>query len=256
MDLFVELLPMIHRTSAQLCHLRRIGEIDAEEFRARVEDKLMEDDFRILRDFRGESSIETYLRIVIRRLLNDYCDHLWGRWRPSRFAQRGGDDVVEFDRLLNADGLSFDEAYRKIAERGVDRDTAWEWHERVKRDGRLRQVPMPEVEREHPAPKPDEAATRTERRSQLLRAIQAFLLVFKDYPAEDRLLLQLFDLHGLPMKKIAEMLGIDAKLLYRRRDAFLKKIRGELERHGLTADDDLTEFLDYLADLPDAEGNS
>ena len=167
--------------------------------------------------------------------------------------------IMAFNAIHLLSGLGFASIPQVLAVKGyvgLALNTAWEWHERVKRDGRLRQVPMPEVEREHPAPKPDEAATRTERRSQLLRAIQAFLLVFKDYPAEDRLLLQLFDLHGLPMKKIAEMLGIDAKLLYRRRDAFLKKIRGELERHGLTADDDLTEFLDYLADLPDAEGNS
>lgn len=250
---FVDLLPTVHRIAGQFAAVRHLSSLEAEEFRARAEDKLMEDDYRVLRDHRGDASLETYLAVILRRLLNDYCDHLWGRWRPSRYAQRHGPVAVELDRAVNAERLTFDEAFARLQQRGIDRETAWKWYEHVRRAGREHLVAPDNTDWPNPAPPADEVLAGEQRRESVDGAAQRIGTIFRSLAPEDRLLLHFFDLRQLPMRSVATMLGGNPKRLYRKRETLLKKIRRELLAAGLTAEDDLAEFLDLLGEQPAEE---
>jgi len=80
---FLTYLPTLERAvhvSATRCGLT--GE-EAEDLDAFVRLKLIEDDFRILRNYSGESTIESCIVAVVQRLALDYVNHRHGKWRPD-----------------------------------------------------------------------------------------------------------------------------------------------------------------------------
>jgi RNA polymerase sigma-70 factor (ECF subfamily) len=66
-DRFVSL---IYHAIQYTAHLRsaRVGPEDQEDIAAEVMLRLVADDFRVLREFRGESSLATYLTVIARRI--------------------------------------------------------------------------------------------------------------------------------------------------------------------------------------------
>src|SRR5579872_3437548 len=109
---FLENLQVIREIIAHCS--RRFSPQDGEDFSQTVMVRLMEEDYRILREFRGRSSLRTYLAIAIKRMLLDYQNHLWGKWHPSAEAKRLGPVAMLLERLLYRDRFSFDEACREI----------------------------------------------------------------------------------------------------------------------------------------------
>ena len=107
----------IRNIARQQAFRRGLPEAEAEEFVSVVLEKLLEDDCRRLRSFRAEASLKSYLYAVVRHLLHDYCNGLWGKWRPSRKAQRAGIDAVDLERLICRDGLSHEEAVATLNQR-------------------------------------------------------------------------------------------------------------------------------------------
>ncbi len=93
---------------------RRFSPQDGEDFSQTVMVRLIEEDYRILREFKGRSSLRTYLATAIKRMLLDYQNHLWGKWHPSAEAKRLGPTAVWLERLRYRDKLSFEEACRVI----------------------------------------------------------------------------------------------------------------------------------------------
>ena len=53
---------------------------------------------------RGRGSLNTYLRVVIERLVLDMRVTNWGKWRPSARARRLGAEAVLFEQLTVRDG--------------------------------------------------------------------------------------------------------------------------------------------------------
>ncbi|MEO6239519.1 MAG: hypothetical protein ABIQ52_21185 [Vicinamibacterales bacterium] len=84
----------------------RLTESDREDFESFVWTRLIARNFHVLRSFGQRSSLRTYLTIVVRRMLLDYRDAKWGKWRPSADARRRGASAVAFERLVNRDGLA------------------------------------------------------------------------------------------------------------------------------------------------------
>jgi hypothetical protein len=77
---FLENLPVIQEIVAHSA--RRFSPQDGEDFSQTVMIRLIEEDYRILREFKGRSSLRTYLAIAIKRMLLDYQNHLWGSGMP------------------------------------------------------------------------------------------------------------------------------------------------------------------------------
>jgi RNA polymerase sigma factor (sigma-70 family) len=108
--LFLANLETVRSAAAAAARRYRLSPADAEDFVADVQCRLIDGDYAVLRKFRGQCSLRTYLTVVIRRLCQDRRAAERGRWRPSVSSRRAGEAVERLERLTMRDGLSFDEA--------------------------------------------------------------------------------------------------------------------------------------------------
>ncbi len=94
------------------CNKKNItGEL-ANDFKSYVYLKLLEDDGRRIRDFKGDdgASWSGYLTVIIARLAIDFIKKQWGRWENSTTAKICGEPVMRFEALLYRDRFSFHQA--------------------------------------------------------------------------------------------------------------------------------------------------
>src|SRR5215211_7323506 len=98
---FVRHLDWIQRTSAAVCRRHGLQRADAQDFTSWVTLRLVENDYAILRRFRGESALTTYLVVVVATLYREYRVKRWGRWRPSAAARRAGPVAVRLETLVH-----------------------------------------------------------------------------------------------------------------------------------------------------------
>jgi RNA polymerase sigma factor (sigma-70 family) len=200
---------------------------EREELRSCVYVKLLENDCGVLRQFRGESQLRTFLFVVVDRVLIDLRNAKWGKWRPSAAARRLGDAAVRLEELVGRDGMSRDEA-----EAVMRRDGEWPLEPAHQR--RLDQLPARPPRRfvdvDCVAGLQDESAdpearlvdSGSDSRRHALRRVLAAL------EATDRTLLRLrFDDH-LPVCQIASHMGITTTAAYRRLDAIYRRLRTTL----------------------------
>jgi RNA polymerase sigma factor (sigma-70 family) len=103
---FESLLPQLERLTRRLCRRHGLRWQEADDAVSFVWEKLIEDDYRRLRQFRGQGRLVTYLCPVLSNLVRDFRVQRWGRWRPSAQARRAGRTVVQLERLLLRDGLA------------------------------------------------------------------------------------------------------------------------------------------------------
>ncbi|HEV2146432.1 MAG TPA: hypothetical protein VGR37_03360, partial [Longimicrobiaceae bacterium] len=108
--LFLENLGWIERVAASICRRHGFGGDDAEDFASWARLRIVEDDYAVLRKFRGESSVTTYLTVVVAMLFRDYRVSRWGRWRPSAAARRHGRLAVRLETLVHRDGYRLEQA--------------------------------------------------------------------------------------------------------------------------------------------------
>jgi len=97
-----------------ICRRHNLPVEEAEEFAAETRYKLVENDYKIVREFKGKSSIKTYLFTVINRLFIDKKRASQGRWRASEKAKQLGNVAIKLDELLHKDNYSLEEAYRML----------------------------------------------------------------------------------------------------------------------------------------------
>jgi RNA polymerase sigma factor (sigma-70 family) len=226
----------------RLQHLSRrsgLPEHEAEEFRSWALFKLVEEDYRILNRWEGRSSFATYLTVVLVNLMRDYRVHVWGKWRPSAAASRGGREAVLLERLLFRDGLSLDEAIQRLrAEPGVSLSPAD--IERMaaalpQRTGRWR-ADVEELRRIPVDGRVEAGLEERERARTAARLREVLPPLLRELPAEERRVLELHYQDGSSMAAIAPVMGRSQRELYALRDRCLKKLRRALEKAGLNAE--------------------
>jgi len=229
---FLENLQVIREIIAHCS--RRFSPQDGEDFSQTVMVRLMEEDYRILREFRGRSSLRTYLAIAIKRMLLDYQNHLWGKWHPSAEAKRLGPVAMLLERLLYRDRFSFDEACREI--QGKNPNLTREMLEalaaklppRIPRRFVGEEQLDAEADREM---RPDERLEEKERGRIGRRVWGTVLQCIKARPPEDQVLLWLR--LELSVAEIARLRQLEQKPLYRRLDKIYSELRNDLSRHGV-----------------------
>jgi len=249
---FLSQLPTIERIVAFVCRRNRLPDAEAEDFRSLVQLKLIENDYEVLRRFRGRSSLRTYLTVVIQRRFLDYRISEWGKWRPSAEARRLGPLAVELERLTVRDGLSRDEAIESLATRtgaSASRDELLETHRRLPSRAPRRRVGE---EGAQDVPASDDVEREVFRR-ELLRSGQkaeiGLRAAVSDLPPQDRLILRMRFEEGFTVAEIASSLRLPQKPLYRRIDGILGSLRRRLEADGLNASE-VTDFLGTLDSGP------
>src|SRR5262245_36404863 len=119
-QMFLTHLPAIDGIARAAARRRRLTPDEAEEFRSIVRLRLIEDNYAVIREFRGSSSFRTFLTVVIARHCLDFRASAWGRWRASSKARRMGDTAVLLERLTIRDGQPLEQAARTIREKDPD----------------------------------------------------------------------------------------------------------------------------------------
>ncbi|MEZ5283402.1 MAG: sigma-70 family RNA polymerase sigma factor [Vicinamibacterales bacterium] len=108
--LFLEQLSTIERLARTQARRHRLPPQDCDDFVGHVRVRLMEHDYRVLREYEGRSRLATYLSTVIGHYCLDYRNQEWGRFRTSARAQRLGPVAEDLERLVLRDGHTLDEA--------------------------------------------------------------------------------------------------------------------------------------------------
>jgi len=183
-------------------------------------------DYDVFDRFAGRSSLRTYLTVVVRRMLLDWRNAAYGKWRPSAAALRLGGDAVGLDRLIHRDGYTADEAIQIYREKrgapsdGVLRRLAEQLPPRQRR----RMVSAEALDAAVGAAfeDPIDAAER-QRSAQRIRTALATALHL--LPSEDRRLLELRYRQGHSVRAVAQLLQMDPKPLYRRFERSLRALQ-------------------------------
>jgi RNA polymerase sigma factor for flagellar operon FliA len=240
--MFMTHLPAIDGIARAAARRRRLTTDEAEEFRSIVRLRLIEDDYAIIREFRGSSSFKTYLTVVIARQCLDYRASSWGRWRASSKARRMGDTAVTLERLMVRDGMPFERAEAAIRETEPRvtterlRDLAGQIPLRVKRV-RVGEEALADYPAN--APGPDAGIALREGR----RIACALARALTTLDPVDRRIMKLRFGDGVSVVGIARREGIEQASLYRRVERILRRLRREIEGRGIDATDVRTHLL-------------
>jgi len=261
--LLLQHLPFIERQAIKLAHRDALSDDDVQDFISWATAKFVENDYEILRKFRGDAQLTTYLTVVLRRLYEDFRVALHARWRVSADARQLGPTAVLLEELIRRDGYTADEAIHVLLSRG---DTA-NLTERDLREvlaklpltgrGRPRYVPDTALESTSDAVETDDDTSASEQaqRAAVRRVLERAI---SELPAGDAAILKMHFFDHVAFAKIARILDLELKPLYRRVNRLLKRLRPEFEAAGVTRD--LIERLDFdwleegkTQELPSAE---
>ena len=241
-------LAWLERVAVAICRRHGLAREDGEDFTSWVKLKLIEENYAVFRKFRGESSITTYLAVVIAMLFRDYRIHRWGRWRPSAEARRRGTLAIRLETLVYRDGLRVEQAGELLRTTGEaelsDRQLATLLAE------------LPARRRRRPLRVGAESLSDTpgsDRADQLVASgeVEAgrriIEQVLERLSPEDRLMLRMRFWEGLSVADIARGLGLPQKPLYRRMDRALSNVRGYLEESGVSQEEARAVLTDWAS---------
>jgi RNA polymerase sigma factor (sigma-70 family) len=250
---FLENLSLIDSVTRFVCRKHGLIGADAEDFSATVRLKLIEDDYAILRSFKQEASLSTYLTVVIRRLYLDQKIHEWGKWRPSMRARQQGDAAVLLERLVSRDGMPLAEASGFVRQQFPELDAR-----QVEALAASIVVRQPRrtltVERTEEMPEPvshtsaDDPLLAGEREAAARRTSEIVNRELARLPPEDRLIMKLKYIDAVQVSTIARMLQADQKQLYRRIEKLVATLRQALLAAGVA----MTDIGDMLTSGADA----
>ena len=237
--LVVQHVEVVTKLSRMICRRHGLTAEDAEDFASHVQLKLIEDDYSIVRQFRGESSFTSYLSVVVAMVFRDYRAAVWGRWRPSAVARRLGEVAVMLETLTYRDGVSLTEAGELIRSRGhpdmSDRELGRLLRE-LPRRAPLRPLMVPEetISNSESAAQADNMVLQKESDADEQDMVTKVGQVVGALPGEDRLMVKMHLLDGLTLAQVSRSIGVPQKPMYRRMERILRTMREQLEHAGVT----------------------
>jgi RNA polymerase sigma factor (sigma-70 family) len=244
--MFLANLVVIDRVISIICRRHALAAGEAEEFRSWARERLIDDDYAVLRKFQGRSALSTYLVSVLTHLFADFRNARWGRWRPSAAARRLGPTAIRLEQLVYRDGLPPRQAVEFLRSAG---DATGPELARI-----LSVVPPRWLAREvsldaaggaAATDQADDGLWATERASELARTRAALDEALAGESEEDRVVVHLCFWDGMSVADVARALHLDQKPLYRRLDAIKARLRDRLGRAGI----DSATVLDLLSGL-------
>jgi RNA polymerase sigma factor (sigma-70 family) len=220
---------------------KRLSPDRREELASFVSLKLLENDCARIRRFRGNSSLKTYLTIVIQRLFLDFQRLELGTWRSSARARRLGPAAQRLERLLR-DGSTFEEAYQRLQSEGItiDRDDLWKLAESLPTRQRPRLCELEAIGAERlpdSVSDPEEmlvASEQEELRRRLETSIQDALVRL---PPHDALVLRMWFERSLTAPEIAVALRIQAREVYSIVQRSMNRVRRHLAASRMDGDE-------------------
>jgi RNA polymerase sigma factor (sigma-70 family) len=222
-------LPEIDRAVAFVCRRQRLPREQASELASEVYLRLLQRDAAVLRQYRGDSSLRTFLVVVIQRVLLDLRIATAGKWRPSARARRLGRVAMHLERLVFHDGLTLSEAAPLVRARLGVTDTDDELHFLLALlPVRFRRRMVGDGELDHlRAATPD--AEETLVRASAAPGPRALAKALRALSGEDRRMLSLRFARGLRLCEIARLQRADEKAFYRRFHRALATVRASVD---------------------------
>jgi len=223
-------LPIVDAILRSIARRHRLSHDQSEELAGWVKLRLIENDFAIIRKFRGESSLQTYLSVVINRLCLDFRAITTGKYRPSLAARTMGRVGVELERLLLREKHTFAEACEILRCRGhtISEDDLGALVLRLP-VRRAQVITVDPADLDDVARGTLETPESRQCRGDLLRQVFGLL---RDLPLEDRLTIRMHFLENVTIADIARVLKVDEQRLRRRLGRLLRDLRGALEQRG------------------------
>ncbi len=245
--LFLEHLPVIERIIGSVCRRHGLRGADADDFGSWVRLRLIEDDYLILRKFRGESGIGTYLTVVIASLFRDHRVREWGKWRPSAEAKRRGALAIRLEALVYRQGYAVGHAAELLRTTGETSQSDREigallaalparLPTRPKAAG---EAVLDDVEAADTADGLLVAEAAERQRASAEAAVEAALDALDP---EDRLIVRMRFWNDMGVADIARGLGLPQKPLYRRMETLLRELRRSLVSRGV-AEEQVRELI-------------
>jgi RNA polymerase sigma factor for flagellar operon FliA len=256
--LFLAHLPFIDRALDAVGRVLGLRGADAEEFASWARERLWEGDYQILRKWRGESRLTTYLTTVITTLGREFRVKRWGRWRPSAAAQREGPLAIRLETLVYRDGLRLEEAAELLRTRGEtdasDRDLAallarLPARARARR-GDDREVPIEGIAAPLAA---DDDVTAEEHETERRHAYRAMFDALRRLDPQEQIVIRMHYLEGRSLADVARALDVPQKPLYRLKDRALETLARQVEAAGVTRDQVRTLLGGALPDASSAD---
>lgn len=241
--LFLEHLGWIDRVAAMACSKHGMWGAEAEDFAGWIRIKLMEDDYAAFRSFRGESSLRTYLAMVVSRQFHEYRRQRWGRWRPSAAAERMGPPAGELEALVYREGYTLEAAAEKLRTSGRTSLTIAELArllDKLPQRTPLRpvQVSGDAVLDTTPGPlRADERIATAEADAQRHRVMDALRRAMDVLEPEDRMIVRMHLQDGRTLAAVARTLNLEQKPLYRRVDKLRARLQALLGEQGVQRGD-------------------
>lgn len=248
-ELFLQRLAATEEVLQQVTTRRCASRDEAEEVRSLVMLKLIDNDYAVLRKFRGAASWRTFLTVVIQRQLLDLRCKEWGRWRPSAVARRLGPVAIELEKRIERDGLEPSMVIRQLSAEGASDEADLEaLVARLprRRRGQPMETEAEDVEARYRSEGPDVLLKRRRGLAELRASIGAALA---DLSQRDRNLLQLRFGRGWTVRRLAEDGYGMERCLYRRFQSILRRLRRRLEGSGLVWNDISQELDGHGAEL-------
>ncbi len=240
--LLLEHLNFIDRIAAKVCAKHGIWDVEAEDFTSWVRMKLMEDDYAVLRKFRRESEVKTYLTVVVARHFASYVRIKRGEWRASAAAERLGEPARELERLVRRDGYTLQQAGELLRTAG---HTTLSDAQLARILANLSDRPLRPVElllesvldAAVSSSSADERIVAAEAETQRAEVMSALHRALEQLLPEEQLIVRLYFEEGLSVADIARTMGLDQKPLYRRLPRLRDRLRTLLEGAGLRQND-------------------
>ena len=236
-ELFEAQLSLIRALIRSISHRHRLPQQDADDFSSYTFLKLIEDDYSVLRNFQGRSSLRTYLTIVVHRLFLDFRVQKWGKWRPTAEARRLGETAIELDRLLSRDGQTVENAVEILHAKlggSFTREALGALADRLPRRQRLGFENIEEFGWISVDGGIEEGLQNQEHEVTSKRVGKALAEALEGLPAEDRLILKMRYEDEFTVREIAASLHLEPRSLYSRFDKCHRRLRSVLEASGIS----------------------
>jgi RNA polymerase sigma factor (sigma-70 family) len=238
-DILTSNIDAIRRIVRAVGRKRRLSDTDIEELESAVWLRLVEHDYRAIRQYKGRAALRTFLTVVVTRLALDVHAASWGRWRPSSRARRMGKSAMLFETLVFRDGCSREEALSVLQSNGHGEPTeAVQALAGKRRSMPRRYVPIDLVGHALPSSENPASGIESEERQHRGAAVgRALRHAVRAMSPREQVLLHMRYAVGLKVATMARVLNEDPKALYRALETVHRRLRRSIVGHGISPED-------------------
>src|ERR1700682_481037 len=247
--LLIDSLPLLEQVIESICTRKGMNADEIEEFSAEVKLRLVSRDYAVIKAYAKRSSFKTYLAAVVSKLLLDYRNQRWGKWRASANAQHLGPVAIAIERILHRDKKTLNEAFVALSQQypSLTREELETLAERLRPRADRRTVSIDEAP-PLAAPQSGADVENADTASLISSVVSRYL---DELPEEDQLIFRLRFESDLTVREVAASLHLDQQKVFRPLYRHYQALGTRLASAGIDAADverligSDTTFLDF-----------